>query len=114
MMPAPGENRQGLKVVDHSGPYWVQMDIPHQLQKIGIMVTDNGLVAILEKVSGAIVAQIEHHGVTGQKSPHDLGQRPLPRSQKEVKVVVEQGPSIAVGFGFRQENAKAGEKSLPV
>jgi len=31
-----------------------------------------------------------------------------------VKVVVEQGPGVAVGFGLRQENAEAGEKICPV
>jgi hypothetical protein len=65
-------------------------------------------------VSGAIVAQIEHDGVTRQKSPHDFGRQPLPRSQKDVDMVVEKGPGVAVGFGFQQKGAETGEEIFPV
>jgi len=55
-----------LKIADNSRPYRIEMNVAHQLQEIGVFVADNGLVAVLKKMSGSLVAQIENHGVTGQ------------------------------------------------
>jgi len=86
------------------------MNVAHQLQEIGVFVADNGLVAVLKKMSGSLVAQIEHHCVTGQQAPHDLGQGSFFWLQQKMKMVVEQGPGVAVGFGLRQEEAEAGKE----
>jgi hypothetical protein len=49
------------------------MNVAHQLQEIGVFVADNGLVAVLKKMSGSLVAQIENHCVTGQQAPQAKG-----------------------------------------
>lgn len=87
------------------------MDVPNQLQQIGVLVADDGFVTILEKMAGALVAQVEDHGVAGQQSPHDLGEGALIRPQQQMEVVVEQRPGKTVGSRFGQQKAKAGEEA---
>jgi hypothetical protein len=42
------------------------MNVTHQLQQIGIFLTDNGFVAILEKMAAPMVFQIVPNGMTRQ------------------------------------------------
>ena len=47
------------------------MNIPDQLQKIGVFLAQDGFIAILKKVSGPSVSSVEITGVSGQQSTHN-------------------------------------------
>jgi hypothetical protein len=53
------------------GTQGIQMDIAHQLQQVRVFLAENGLVAVLKQMPAAPVPQVEAHGVTRQKPPHD-------------------------------------------
>ena len=90
------------------------MDITDQFQEVRIFFADNGLVSVLEEMAAAFMALIEGNGVSGHETAHDLAEGCLSSAQKEVKMVRDQGPGIALGFGFFQDNGQAVEKRLAV
>ncbi len=57
-------------------------------------------VAILEKMSTPPVPFIECHGMTSHQSAHDLAERRGPCSNKQMNMVWNQCPSIALGLGL--------------
>jgi hypothetical protein len=46
------------------------MNVPGEPQKIRVFLADNGLVAVLEKMTVSFVPFIEVDNETGEKSPH--------------------------------------------
>ena len=71
-------------------------------------------MTVLEEMAGAAMAQIEGHCVTGQQSSHELSRRELARAQEEMEMVVEQGPSEAVGPRRDQQIRKPLEEPAAV
>lgn len=57
------------------------MDIPHKIFKISILLTQDGLVTVLEKMTMAIISAIEGHCISRQKPPHQTGYGNLPCSK---------------------------------
>jgi hypothetical protein len=68
------------------------MDASYQFQQIRFFVHEDGLVPVVEEVSGTPVASIERPGITRQEASH--GRRHGPRSgpDQEVQVGGEQRP----------------------
>ncbi len=79
------------------------MDIANEFQKIGISLTDNRFIAILEKMSTPPVPFIECHGMTSHQSAHDLAERRGPCSNKQMNMLCESVPKHSIGFGSLQE-----------
>jgi hypothetical protein len=46
------------------------MNVPGEFQKIGVFLADNGLVAVLEKMTVSFVPFIEVDDKTSEKFPH--------------------------------------------
>jgi hypothetical protein len=53
-----------------AGTQGIQMNVPGEPQKIRVFLADNGLVAVLEKMTVSFVPFIEVDNETGEKSPH--------------------------------------------
>jgi hypothetical protein len=49
------------------------MDVPEEFLKVRLLLTDDGLVTVLEKVTAAPASSVETRGVTGQESGHEGG-----------------------------------------
>jgi len=58
-------------------------------------------------VAGSITPQVERHGIPGKQTPHELGQRYMPRPKQKVKVVGNQGPGKTLHPGFFKKPAQA-------
>lgn len=63
------------------------MDVTNQLQKICVLLADNGLVPVLEQMARPFVPEVEVDGITGEKPTHERRKINLARPEKEVKVV---------------------------
>jgi len=90
------------------------MDVPDQFQQVRVLLTQDGLVAVLKKMAAAMVAEVIADGVSRQEPLHHGGQRGSARSQQEMKVIGNQGPSIAGGLGFDENFPEAMEEIFPV
>jgi len=90
------------------------MDISHQFHQIGILLTDNGLIPVLEEMAVAIVPLIESHHIPGQKAPHAKSQRDLPRFAEQVKVVWQKGPGINLKTVSFSEESESGKEVLSI
>jgi hypothetical protein len=49
------------------------MDVTHEFSEIGVLLADNGLVAILEQVAIPLVPPIEVDGMAGEQASHEAG-----------------------------------------
>jgi len=66
---------QLIQIRNQSCPQRIQVNISHQLEKIGLFLTQYGFIAVLKKVAAALMSSIVPHGMTGQESPHHGGNR---------------------------------------
>ena len=46
------------------------MDVADQFEQIRLFFADDGLVPVLEEMSGSLVSKIEGDGIAGQQAPH--------------------------------------------
>jgi hypothetical protein len=113
-MTAPGICSQGGEVFDHTGSNRIEMDIPCEFQKVRVILTDNGLVAILKHVTVAFVPSIEVDHVTGKNLPHTISKAMIAAPDQEVKVVRHKGPCVAYQTSFLTHRRQPIEKILPI
>jgi hypothetical protein len=78
-----------LEVPDNTGPKWVEVDVAHQLEQIGVFFTKKRLAPVLEELTMSAMATIELLCMAGQHAPHDGGERYRAGSQQEVRVLCE-------------------------
>jgi hypothetical protein len=64
-MPAISIFVQIWKASDDSRPDRIQVNIPHKLQQIRILLTDDRLISILEKVSNPFMPAIKTDRISG-------------------------------------------------
>ena len=57
------------------------------LQKVGILLAENGFVAILEKLPMAPVTTIKGERISGEKSAHDSGDWLITGLQEKMHVI---------------------------
>ncbi len=57
------------------------MDIANKFMQIGIFITHDGSIPVLEKMSAAVIAMIEVDGISGEKAAHQVGKTGLPGAQ---------------------------------
>jgi len=63
---------QLVKVFYKPCPEGIEVDVPDKFQKVWIFLTKNGLIPVLEKFSVPPVSTIEHDGISGEQSSHDM------------------------------------------
>ena len=82
--PMPGKwvLSQRIHIDNEFGPQWIQMDVTHQLQQVGVFLTQYGFIPVLKQVTGTPVTSVETNGVAGQQPPHDGGDRSGARLQQ--------------------------------
>ena len=49
-----------------SGTKGIEVDIADQLQQVGLLLADQGLVAILKNMSGTMMSPVEINGIAGE------------------------------------------------
>ncbi len=50
-MAAQGIVIESTHIIHHAGPYWIEVDIADQFQKVGFLFTYDGFIPVLEKVT---------------------------------------------------------------
>jgi hypothetical protein len=48
----------------------IQVEVAHEFEQIGLLLTQDGLVPVLEQITVAAVAPVEFRGIPGEQSPH--------------------------------------------
>jgi hypothetical protein len=63
------------------------MDISNQFQQIGIFLTEDGLVPVLEKLPVPPVPTIKGDGITGEKPPHHISDWMISGSKEKMDMI---------------------------
>ena len=113
-MAAPGIAVEFVDRLDQAGTQRIEVDISHQLEQVFLFLADQRLVAVLEKMTGAGVAEVESDRVAGQQPPHESGQRDLAGAQQQMEMVVDQRPGETVGLGGDQQIREPPDELAPV
>lgn len=74
-------------ILYQSSAQWIQMDVSNQLQQIGVLLADHGLVPILEQMARPFVPEVEVDGIPGEQPAHERRKTGLARPKQEVKMV---------------------------
>jgi len=90
------------------------MDVPYQLQQVGLLFHQDGLVPILEEMADPLVAPVETAGVPCEEASHDRRQRPLPRPDQEVNMIGEQRPRQYREPSLRSDRCQPVDPILPI
>jgi hypothetical protein len=90
------------------------MNVSDQFQEIGILLTQNGFVTILEEMAISAVPPVKGNGISGQKPPHKCSQGNLTGLQQQVEVTGENAPGQTAGLGFHQEDSEPIKKIVAV
>ena len=75
------------------------MNVADQFGEIGIFLTENGLIAILKKLTMAVVPLIEGNRMTREKPGHDPMKGDCAGLEEQMSVIAEECPCIAGGMG---------------
>jgi len=98
------------EIGDYPGAERIQVNIADELQKVRLLLDDDRLVPVLEKVPCAFVAAVEGSGVTSEQAPHAPRQGASACPDEEVKVIGEERPGIdSEGPGVGQGGEAANE-----
>jgi len=107
---APGITVQLFYGLYHPGSHGIEMDVPDQGQKIVVLITEDGFVAVLEEMAGAAMAAIEIQSVPGEEFSHDGGDAGLAALEKDVDVIVHEDPGIDRALTLRDDLAESFEE----
>ena len=69
-MAGPWIRIQSVYIFDDARSQRVEVDIAGELQQIRILLTDNGLIAILEEMSVATVSSVKIDHIAREELPH--------------------------------------------
>ena len=83
------------------------MNVADEFQKVRSFLANDGFVAVLKKVAASFMALVEGNGISSHETAHDFAEWGSAGSQEEVKMVWDQGPSIALGLGFFEDDGQA-------
>ena len=90
------------------------MKVADQFGQVGVLLTEDRFVPVLEKVPVAPVALVKRHGMAGHQPAHHGGYGCFAGSQQQVKVIIHQRPGKAPGLGFNQNARQPLDEILPV
>jgi hypothetical protein len=69
------------------------MNVTDKLQKIRLLLTNNGLIPILKKMANPSMPSIIAEGVTRQQTPHKKGDPFGSAQYQKVRMIAHQDPS---------------------
>ena len=77
-----------------TGPQGVEVNVAGQLQQIGLVLTDNGFVPVLEQVTESLIAVVEVHNISREQLPHALRKRLAGGPDKQMKMGGKESPGV--------------------
>jgi len=90
------------------------MDISDQGEKIVVFIAQNGLVAIFEQVSRALMPPVEVNRVPGEQLSHDRRYPLLPAFKKDMDMIAHEDPGVDRAFRFNNVLSQSLEEFIPV
>jgi hypothetical protein len=88
-MAAIGEGCKIFNGLHNPRPKRVQMDVTNKFLAIGIFLTNDGFVAVLEKLAVPLVHPVKMDRIAGEQTGHGNGKRHVARAYKEVDMLCE-------------------------
>jgi hypothetical protein len=73
VMAAPSGGIKFFRGVDDPGTERIEMDTANQLHEVGILLPDNGGVAVLEEMTSPAMPSVVARGIAGQEAAHEWG-----------------------------------------
>jgi len=113
-MPTPWVTLKSIQTVDLPRSQWIEMDVTHEFLEVGILLADDGLVAVLKQVPDPSMPMIEGDGVPSQKPPHEGWEPARTAPEEEVRMVREQRPGVDGGPGRPADIPESSHESGPV
>jgi len=98
------------KIRDDPSPNGIQMNIPHQFTQVSILLAQDRLVSILEKVAASVMPSVKMAGVAGKQPSHHCGQRNFTASQEKMCMILKKRPGIAACLRLRKKGRQTIEK----
>ncbi len=87
------------------------MDVGHKFQKTGVFLTKDEYISVLKKMAMPARVAVVADGMAGQQPAHHRGHLNGAGSQKQVKMIGNQCPSIADRLGLLYDLSQAFNKS---
>jgi hypothetical protein len=92
----------------------IQVNVSHKLSKIRILITYYRFVAVLEKMTVAMMTAVICDCIASKKPAHKLRQTTQPTPQKNMGVVGHQCPSIDNGVCLRSNLSHPRDKIVSI
>ena len=83
-------------------------------EEIWILLAQDGLVAVLKQMPGAVMPTVEMDRIACQQPPHDHRNRHGSRPNKQMEMVGNECPGKTACGGLRQNGSKPFDKMIPV
>jgi hypothetical protein len=113
-MAGPGVVVQGVDADGEAGTDRVEVDVADEFEQVRFLLDQCVLEAVLEEVSGAVVAGVERTGVAAEEALHEVGEGGFAGTKQGVGVVGHEGPSVETGAAFQDQGRQAVEKVMAV
>lgn len=113
-MAAPWVAIQLSQVLHETGTQGIEVDVADQFQKIRLLFTDDGLIAVLKEMPDTAMAEVKGNGMTGEEAAHESGKLCPIGAEQEMQVITHQRPSEAFGLCLFKEPRKTDDERLPV
>jgi hypothetical protein len=81
------EGIEGIEGIDRAGAERIEMNVTDKLEEVGLLLAEDGFVAILEEMAGSFVAFVERDGIARKKTPHHPGHWCPSGAEKKVGVI---------------------------
>ena len=90
------------------------MDVTHQLQQIGLLLAQDGLVAIMKNLAYSPMPPVESSGISAQQPLHDGLDRGAAAPQQQREVVGDQRPCVTNALAFFQHTPETPKELLSI
>jgi len=89
----------------------IQVYVADQCEKVIIFVAEDGFIAVLEQMAGALMATVVVLGIPGELFSHDAGDAVFAAFKKNMNVIVHEDPGIDGTFPIDHILSEAFQKS---
>jgi hypothetical protein len=90
------------------------MDVAHQLEQVGLLLAQDGLVAVMTNLADAPMPPVESSGISAQQPLHDGLDRHAAAPQQQMEVVGDQRPCVTNTLAFFQHTPETPKELLSI
>jgi len=90
------------------------VNIANQFEKIRLLFANDRFIAIMEEMAAAVMPQVKIDRIPGKEATHQKGQLRVFWTEQKVKVIWQNCPGEAIGFGVLEQIREAAYEDFPV